>query len=359
MTAIVGTVVVPSELSAAERAVWRSLCEVRPELASPFYSPAYAEAVGSIYPHARVAVLRSADEIVGFFPFQYANVFRRKLRAAERIGGEMTDHAGVVANAGLKIDPATLLRAARLSYFYFTHLDESQLLHGLTGEHSERGVTIEIGRTAAAYWHELRSRERSAVSDTERRHRNLIRDLGPLRFRLHEPEPAAHIDFLIEMKTRQYERTGVGSALRQPWKVALLKRLARVSDPQCTGVTSTLHAGATWVASHFGLRHGGVLHYWFPVYNPALAKYSPGRQLLRAILLSADENGLRIIDRGAGESPNKVTFGNGRQVYYRGVWRLPGVRSLSAHISHSVVWRWQTRHGRRRDSALEDAPTTT
>jgi len=36
--------------------------------------------------------------------------------------------------------------------------------------------------------------------------------------------------------------------------VAILRRLADAADPACSGLLSTLYAGDTWLAGHFGLR---------------------------------------------------------------------------------------------------------
>ncbi len=110
-------------------------------------------------------------------------------------------------------------------------------------------------------------------------------------------------------------------------------------NPDCSGVLSTLHAGDTWVASHFGIMHRDMLHYWFPVYNPKLTDYSPGRQLLAAIIRSADATGVACIDRGAGESPAKRAFATERHQFERGFWYRPHVNSLLYRAGLSMAWR--------------------
>jgi len=44
----------------------------------------------------------------------------------------------------------------------------------------------------------------------------------------------------------------------------------------------------------------GLLHWWFPAYDPSLAKYSPGRILLLELLQAAESNGVHKIDLGRG-----------------------------------------------------------
>ena len=56
---------------------------------------------------------------------------------------------------------------------------------------------------------------------------------------------------------------------------------------------------------HFGLRSQRVFHYWFPVYDPAYGKYSPGLVLLMAIVEASAAHGLLQIDLGAGQQEYK------------------------------------------------------
>ena len=68
---------------------------------------------------------------------------------------------------------------------------------------------------------------------------------------------------------------------------------------------STLHFGDTLVAAHFGLRSGTVLHWWFPVYDPAFAGFAPGWIMLRELAMAAPELGLDRIDLGRGDDEYK------------------------------------------------------
>ena len=49
----------------------------------------------------------------------------------------------------------------------------------------------------------------------------------------------------------------------------------------------------------------GLLHYSFPVYDPAYAKYSPGTALFVEIIRNAQRFGITCIDMGYGELPYK------------------------------------------------------
>jgi len=181
-----------------------------------------------------------------------------------------------------------------------THLDESQCAFGLSGEAPEPGHLIDFPGGGAAFWQERRTLDKKFVGDTERRERNLVRDFGPIRFDLQSANPDVDLDKLIVAKKEQYSRTGVNDALGGHSTNAFLRSLSKTDHPLCSGVLSTLYAGDTWVASHFGLRCNHTLHYWFPVYNPKLGSYGPGRLLLKQILNAGHEHGISRIDRGAG-----------------------------------------------------------
>jgi len=118
-----------------------------------------------------------------------------------------------------------------------------------------------------------------------------------------------------------------------------LAELAQCDDPDCHATLSTLHAGKQWVGSHFGLMFGETLHYWFPVYNPEMKSYTPGRLVIKAIIDAAGENGVRMIDRGSGDSVAKQDFATARHHFLRGVWMRPGPIGLLYRARLSAGWR--------------------
>ncbi len=328
------------QLDARDRQIWDELCRSQPSLASAFYTSRYAAAAAAAGCLARVAILERNGEPVAFLPFQFASSWQRLLGAAEPVGGDLSDYFGLVASPDLQTEAVRLLKLSGLSSLLFTHLDESQLALGLTGERPETGLRIDLSAGASAYWAALRRTSKSLVRDTERREGKLIENHGPLRFDFQLADPHSALDALIGRKRAQYARTGVGDVLSCDWQHRLLHQLAQSADPLCQGVMSELYAGDTWVASHFGLRHQGTLHYWFPVYNHELQPFSPGRLLLRQIILASERLGLTAIDRGAGDTPAKRDFANAEHLYYRGLWTRRDLRALCAQAVRSAQWRW-------------------
>jgi CelD/BcsL family acetyltransferase involved in cellulose biosynthesis len=251
----------------------------------------------------------------------------------------MTDYFGLIAEPDLRIDAVQLLRLAGLNHLYFTHLDESQLSHGLPGERPEVGLRLKLDPSVDYWSHELKSGNPKLVSETGRVERLLQRQYGSLCFTFAETEPYAPLRNLIRYKGLQYERTGAGNSLEEPWRARLLETLAGSDQAGCKGVLSTLYAGKTWVASHFGLRSGETLHYWFPVYNPDLRKFAPGRLLLKSIIQHASTAGIALIDRGAGDTHAKRQLTNQEHLFYRGAWYRHGVRSMAMRVHLSLKWR--------------------
>jgi CelD/BcsL family acetyltransferase involved in cellulose biosynthesis len=337
---LTGKVVRPGELSEDERAAWKGLCQNSQIFANPFFSVSFSDALAACGVDIRVCVLKNGGRPVGFFPYQFANRFARSLSAAERAGEEMSDYCGLIADSDFQIEPRQLLSLSRISSFTFSHLDETQKRYGLSGEKPEAGLMAQMPRGGAAYWQEICERDKALASDTKRRLRRLTEQYGPLRFVFGEESPHGFIEDLIKKKRSQYKRTGKTDSLSKSWKRRLLHRVADFRDPDFTGVLSTLHAGDTWVASHFGIRSRNVLHYWFPIYNREMEKFSPGRLLYKSIVEATDVNGITVIDRGAGDALFKKDFCNAAHTYLRGRWQRPGLKSLAFSAAMSAKWRF-------------------
>lgn len=330
----------PQALSAEERALWGAWSDALPAPANAFLSLPYVTAVNRALGGVRVCVIDEQQRPVAFFPFQYRSRWHRVLGLADRLGGELSDYFGLIAEPGFTISSDRLLDLAGIRSLLFTHLDESQATFGLTGESPETGLRIELPEGGAEFWQALRASDKKFVSDTERRERKLIEAAGPLKLTFHHDDPA-ELTFLIDRKRQQYARTGADDALGRPEVKSLLAELQQSHAPECRGVLSTLYAGDQWVASHFGLMSHGTLHFWFPVYNPDMRTYSPGRMLVLSVIRQASELGVLCIDRGAGDTPAKRDFANASHSYSRGLWQRPGVTALAVRASLAVQWRWK------------------
>jgi CelD/BcsL family acetyltransferase involved in cellulose biosynthesis len=329
----------PSELSAADIAAWDQFNTSTPSLTVAFLSYPYVLAAEKAFADVRVCRIEADGEPVIFFPFQYRSSVHRGFGIGQRLAGELSDYYGIIARPGIKIDSRGLLALSKLNAILFTHLDDSQLAFGLSGQSPEPGHLVELSRGAQAFWQTKRSLDKKFVLDTERRERRLVQDIGPILFQLQSTNLELEFDKLIHAKREQYARTKVGDPLKDPSAKRFLRELLSASHPLCSGVLSTLYAGTTWVASHFGVRCDKTLHYWFPAYNPHLHSYGPGRLLFKKIIEQSEVLGISGIDRGAGDTSAKQDFSTGTHLYYRGLWHRNDFVSLMYRLGLSVLWK--------------------
>ncbi len=330
----------PFHLHAAEIAEWERISRAVPDLSSPFLSVHYARAVAESGVDVRVCVIYCAGSICGFLPYQFRTFLSAWTKAAEPAGGEMSDYFGLIAVPGFQITSDHLLRLAKVNYFGFSHLDASQLGYGLTGEQPRTGLRIRLDGNAERPLDALLSERHKYRKDTERRARQLANELGPIEFTFDvRHNRQAILDHLIDQKRAQYQRTNVRDALGKTWKPDLLHKLCEYEFASCRGLLSTVSAGGQWIATHFGILGNGMLQYWLPVYNPAYAKYAPGRLLIHQIIESSHLASIHTIDRGEGDTPSKRELANEEHQFFRGVWHNKSVASQVARGVHSIKWR--------------------
>lgn len=327
-------------LTAAEREAWAHLLAESTTSRWAFLSPTYAEAVHETFGPVDVLLCWQADELVGVMPLQRATGWLGRLGMREPVGRQMTDYFGLLARQGVKLDWGQLLREADVPCLYFTHLDESQAAHGLTGDSTRKGLRTRIHSDGGeAHWEWLRTQDKKLVSDTERRERKLVAEHGHVRFEMQSSTPAQDLECLVALKNAQYRRTGHdGGALLDPANARLLAYLLSSGDPNCLPLLSVLHCAEQWVAGHFGLQCGPLLHYWFPVYDNRYSAYSPGRILYRHVLLGAQARAIECIDRGEGDSAAKRDFANEEHHFFKGLVAT-GLRGLVLNASQRLHWR--------------------
>jgi CelD/BcsL family acetyltransferase involved in cellulose biosynthesis len=333
-------VVLPEKLTLEETHLWREACNRNPVLQSPFFSYAFATAVARARSQVKIGIMEYAGEIAAFLPFQFSNVVTRFLRSAERIGGDMCDHCGIVGLLDFHLSPSEMLKLLGLSAFEFRDWSEDQLRFGLVGQRSTTGLALDLRDGGAAYWHSLKQSNRHFTSEVERGERKLAAKYGPVRFvaTVAQNETAAELSRLIHLKGNQYKRTIGKNLFDVSWRRALLSEILDSKDDQCTGVFSALYAGDTWLASHLGIRSKNVLHYWFPVYNVQVARFSPGHILTKYLIGSADENSFSHLDLG-GYGDYKRQYRPTTYAMTAGFWVRRSPVGLISHARQSLAWR--------------------
>ncbi|SDD26670.1 GNAT family N-acetyltransferase [Streptomyces prasinopilosus] len=289
----------PDELGPGEHKTWRHLRGESGAPENPFLDPAFTTAVGHGRPGARVAVLHEDGTPVGFFPYE-----KGPLGQGRAIGLGVSDSQGAVLRPGIRVDPRRLLAACGLSSWEFDNLEAGQHLFVPHATERLASPVVDIGEGFASYTGLLRANAPGFLRQTLAKERRLARQVGGVRFVYDARDPDA-LRALMRWKSAQYRRTGRRDRFAQPWITALVERLASGDDPGCRGLLSVLYAAGRPVAAHFGLRSPTVLSWWFPAYDRAYGKYSPGLVLHLRMLEAAAADGIRTVDLGSGPARYK------------------------------------------------------
>ncbi|MEU7487988.1 GNAT family N-acetyltransferase [Streptomyces sp. NPDC042319] len=297
----------PGELSGAARAAWTAVQSQAhllgaPDLGNPFLAPEFALAVGRCRRGVRIAVIREDGEPAAFLPFH-----RTALGVGRAIGLGVSDAQGLVHRPGFQWDSRELLHACGLAVLEFDHLVEGQKPFEEHPLQTFPSPVIDVDQGFAAYLGRLRKQSPKFTRTTLAKERKLGRDVGEVRY-VHDERDPAVLQTLIDWKSAQYRRTGRSDRFARPWITHLVEQLFHTRTDSFAGVLSVLYAGGKPVAAHFGLRSDRILACWFPAYDPAYAKFSPGLILHLRMAEGAAADGMSHLDLGRGEKEYKDSF---------------------------------------------------
>ncbi|GGL68042.1 cellulose biosynthesis protein CelD [Streptomyces fumigatiscleroticus] len=308
----------PEELGDSDHKMWREIRTESRAPANPFLDPVFTTAVGRVRPGARVAVLQEDGSPVGFFPYE-----KGPLGRGRAIGLGVSDSQGAVLRPGIRPDTLGLLRACGLSSWEFDNLEAGQDAFVPYAVEELASPVVDIGEGYEHYAHRLRERSPGFLKQTLAKERRLARQVGEVRFVYDSRDPAA-LRELMRWKSAQYRRTGRRDRFAQEWITGLVELLGESEEAECRGVLSVLYAAGRPVAAHFGLRSRTVLSWWFPAYDRAYGKYSPGLVLHLRMLRAAAAEGIRMVDLGSGPARYKESLKTRDLLVHEGAVVCPG-----------------------------------
>lgn len=295
---------IPAEaLSKAEYEDWEAVHQSMPGVDSAFFHPEWTRIVADIRGNVEVGIIMAGDEPLAYFPFQ-----RVSKRVALPVGGRLSEFHGVVARTFDNWSPLELLEGCNLAAWHFDHLPVGQLPFRPFFWGASKSSAIDLTQGFDAY--RLAKREEgNTFAQVERKARKLAREKGDIRFSYHTARKG-DFDALIEWKDQQHARTSVLRIMKIPWVVRLLESIYQTNTDGFKGVLSTLHAGDSLIAAHLGIVSKRAMHIWFPAYDMAYERYSPGLVLLRELIRSASYRDTARIDFGPGAERYKQNFKN-------------------------------------------------
>ena len=268
-----------ADLTEVELETWRRLRAQNPSLDSPYFDPAFASAVRASGSDVCVAVDGRGPALTMLLACQ------RHRSVLRPVGWPGADFQGAVLAPGTAFDPRDLLIDGVRSFEFDHWLPSTPALESWV---ESRAVSpyVDVTDGLEGYLARASRSGRDNFAQARRRTARAERDHGPVRF-VAESTSTDALEWLVERKRAQYAATGARDYFAREERRILLARLLDSSAPGCSGILSTLHVGDALVAAHFGIRSEGVLHWWFPVYDPQWSRLAPGWILLRELRMVA------------------------------------------------------------------------
>ena len=222
------------QLTSDEIVAWSDIQCAEPLLASPYFRPEFTQCAAQVRNDIEIAVLEDAGRPVGFLPFQ-----RTKRNIGRPVAELVSDFQGVIAPANVTYDPLELLRGCGLAAFYFDHLLPQQSAFAPYIWRYADSPIIDLTDGMEAY---VARANKHLISEYGQKLRELVRDVGPVRYVHHDPNPNI-VATLLAWKREQYDRTGVPDIFDYPWVRNLLDRILAHQSEDFASVVSVLYAG--------------------------------------------------------------------------------------------------------------------
>ena len=255
-----GTLISGRELSEDLVSIWIELQQANPDLASPFFHPAFTKAIAAVRHDVEVAVLQSEGKIVAFFPFQRETWRGRSTSWRHNLG-----LSWAYLQTRFSIFAARTFRPDRLIAWEFDHLPASQVSfkpfrwcnRTFTPDRSIPGYGV---RSSIARGPAPSKSRRSTVSCGVLNVRWAI----TVRTRV---DRCMALSTVLNWKSNQYRKTGKPDLLAPGWVRRAVERHfrnARTRVFRCTFIALRGRSSGRWALCIWSRQ---AWHYWFPSYD--------------------------------------------------------------------------------------------
>lgn len=299
----------PDGLGQVERELWASFRAAQPHLANPYFDIRYTLAAAEVCPDAYVAVVHRGGRIDGFLPFQ------RRGSRIQPLGAPLTDYHGIVGRPGVDFDLAGIVRQLSADRFRFSGLKAPVAPHGAT---IHRAMVADLSGGFEAYLANRRlAGHADFLKDKRRRLKLITRDHAPITLSFGADDPGA-LGFILRLKREQLARAGQHDIFDCGWTERLLRRLLEHEDADFGARIAVLRTGEAIAAAEIGLMSGTAYHLWFPVYDHAYHRYSPGQLMTLETLRRLAERGVTHVDFGPAGETYKRAFADPCEMVFEG-----------------------------------------
>lgn len=270
-----------------------------PTLDGPCFQPDFIGGLAKYIDGCRIALLGDSAKPDAFWPFCLDG------RGNVALPIPMCDYQAIIGAPTAQWDIRGLLGAAGLKAWRFENLIASQIPTDDSRRlHRSRSPRVVLPRGFDAYLEEQTQAGKSS-KNIRNKLRLLNRDHGAVTF-TQVTRDNGELDRLLKWKSDKF---GQGQAYPAS-VVATLRHFLDLQEGSVVGVLSMLKAGDSLVAVHFGVKVGSLLYYWFPGFDPAFSKYTPGWLLVWHLLKHLPDTGCDVMDFGPGGEGYKEYFAN-------------------------------------------------
>tara|TARA_R110002096_G_scaffold10069_4_gene39022 strand:+ start:1268 stop:2380 length:1113 start_codon:yes stop_codon:yes gene_type:complete len=316
-------------LSAEDVQRWNDWAAPHGHLISPYFLPDFALAVDDVRGDVEVAVIREGDQVTGYFAHHAV-----RGGTIRPVGAPMSDYQGIVAAPGANIDMDRVLSACGACALLYDNWHDTYVPAAMPRRDRGGSVICDLEKGPDAYFDTQRGLYRDHFRKLDRRQRKAEATFGPMRVVIGDPS-GLHFHTLAAWKSAQYRSTGKLDVLGVPWARKLLRNLGKQEGSPFGTLTAALYFGDHLAAVEVGLKAGGIYHSWFPAYDPAFSKFSPGLLLIHAIIQASDAHGISRVDLGREGAQYKK--------YYTS-WEVPleSGRALAPGLASFAIRGWET-----------------
>jgi CelD/BcsL family acetyltransferase involved in cellulose biosynthesis len=294
-------------LSREHQERWSSIVRKLPSFDAPPFYPEFICCLATHIPFCKVAVLSDGAGVFGYLAF--SEVPGTKI--ARSI--PMCDYEPIIVEPGRSVGVRELIHAMGYRSWQFQSVLTDQLsFAAATRISTSRSPRAVLTDGFEAYRSKLNAAGKSA-GNIQTKIRLLERDRGPIKL-VHGLTDEAVVARLLQLKAHKYAS---GESF-PPFVHDILIHFLRQATGRLTGNVSMLMAGDQEVASLYWLKADRLLYYWFPTYDPAMRRYSPGLLLVWSLLIDLRSLDCDSIDFGPGGEPYKEYFANAHLTVYSG-----------------------------------------
>ncbi len=312
------------------RAIWRSFQSADPALASPYFSLGFLDALGAARRDTQVAIIRQNGVVTGFLPFHKGGMGH-----ARPLGGPLSDHHGFIAAPGADFALAEVLKGAGIGALDFHGALGSQRAFARHARETDGSWVMDLSQGFDAYIASRTAMEPKAFRNLRARRRKLDEVAQGFTVRINDSRPHV-LETAIRWKSAQYRRTGHFDVFSVGWTNQLIRNLVSGGLDNASGLVSSLEIGGELAAIHVGMRSQHVLHYWFPVYDPAFSGFGPGLALLMEIAETLSHDGVSEIHLGPGEYSFKAELSSWQFPLMAGYAAAPSLAGAARQFAERV-----------------------